>query len=146
VQGGADLVEAHEPRVARYVSGDYGCQPASDPAWMRFGHGHAIPFAVALCTMELSGAMDIMRPPAKADAHAPQMTLWSPLGAVWVGRYPGSRRSRKRLLSHRWAAQTHSTLGSRPLHILPHSQTRIAEPGARRLGPRLADRDYTAAC
>jgi len=135
VQGGADLVEAHEPRVARYVSGDYGCQPASDPAWMRFGHGHAIPFAVALCTMELSGAMDIMRSPAKADAHAPQMTLWSPLGAVWVAT----------LQSHRWAAQTHSTLGSRSLHILPHWQTRIAEPGARRLGPRLADRDYTAA-
>jgi hypothetical protein len=22
--GGADLVEAHEPRVARHVSGDYG--------------------------------------------------------------------------------------------------------------------------
>ena len=23
--GGADLVDAHEPRVARHVSGDYGC-------------------------------------------------------------------------------------------------------------------------
>ena len=34
-----DLVEAHEARVARHVSRDYGGQPSSDPTWMHFGHG-----------------------------------------------------------------------------------------------------------
>jgi hypothetical protein len=29
--GGANLVEAHEPRVPGYVSRDYGRQPAPDP-------------------------------------------------------------------------------------------------------------------
>ena len=28
--GRANLVETHEPRVASHVSGDYGCEPASD--------------------------------------------------------------------------------------------------------------------
>jgi hypothetical protein len=37
--GGADLIEAHEPRVACHVSGDYGRQPAYDPAWMCLSHG-----------------------------------------------------------------------------------------------------------
>ena len=37
--GGADLIEAHEPRVTRNVSGDYCRQPSSDPAWLDFGHG-----------------------------------------------------------------------------------------------------------
>jgi len=41
--GGAHLIEAHEPRVTRHVSGHYCSQPASDPAWMRFGHRNAIP-------------------------------------------------------------------------------------------------------
>jgi hypothetical protein len=36
--GGADLVEAHEPRVTGHVSSHYRRQPASDPAWMRLGH------------------------------------------------------------------------------------------------------------
>ena len=31
--GGADLIEPHEPRVARHVSRDYGREPASDPGW-----------------------------------------------------------------------------------------------------------------
>jgi len=47
--GGADPVEAHEPRVPGYVSRDYSGQPASDPAWIRFGHGTRSPFAGALC-------------------------------------------------------------------------------------------------
>jgi hypothetical protein len=37
--GGADLVEAHEPRVARNVSRDYRRQPASDPNWLLLLHG-----------------------------------------------------------------------------------------------------------
>ena len=32
--GGADLVEPHEPRVARHVSGDYCGEPASDASWL----------------------------------------------------------------------------------------------------------------
>jgi hypothetical protein len=32
--GGADLVEAHEPRVPGHVGRDYGRQPASDPSWL----------------------------------------------------------------------------------------------------------------
>ena len=32
--GRADLVEAHEPRVARDVSRDYGGEPASDTSWL----------------------------------------------------------------------------------------------------------------
>jgi hypothetical protein len=41
--GGADLVEAHEPRVARHVSGDYCRQPASDPNWLLLLHGSERP-------------------------------------------------------------------------------------------------------
>ena len=37
--GGADLVEAHEPRVACDVSGDYRRQSASDPTWLLLHHG-----------------------------------------------------------------------------------------------------------
>jgi hypothetical protein len=37
--GGADLIEAHEPRVARHVSGNYGRQSASDPTWLLLLHG-----------------------------------------------------------------------------------------------------------
>jgi hypothetical protein len=37
--GCADLVEAHEPRVACHVSRDYGRQPASDPNWLLMLHG-----------------------------------------------------------------------------------------------------------
>jgi hypothetical protein len=37
--GGANLVEAHEPRVPGYVSRDYGRQPAPDPTWMWLSHG-----------------------------------------------------------------------------------------------------------
>jgi hypothetical protein len=40
---GADLVEAHEPREARYVSGDYGGQPAFDTTWLLLLHGQAAP-------------------------------------------------------------------------------------------------------
>ena len=36
--GGADLVEAHEPRVARDVSRDYGGEPASDTNWLLLLH------------------------------------------------------------------------------------------------------------
>src|SRR5215472_17096358 len=50
--GGADLIEAHEPRVARNVSGYYGGQPASDPAWMRFGHDTQSRSRGALCTTD----------------------------------------------------------------------------------------------
>lgn len=32
--GRADLVEAHETRVARNVSRDYGSEPASDTRWL----------------------------------------------------------------------------------------------------------------
>jgi hypothetical protein len=39
--GRADLVEAHEPRVARHVSRDYGRQSASDPSWLLLLHGQA---------------------------------------------------------------------------------------------------------
>ena len=39
----ADFVEAHEPRVAHYISGHYCCQPASDPVWRCFGHGQRSP-------------------------------------------------------------------------------------------------------
>src|SRR5262249_46976017 len=45
--GSADLVEAHEPRVARHVSGHYCCQPASNPAWSLLLHGQAAPAAFA---------------------------------------------------------------------------------------------------
>src|SRR5262249_6539942 len=55
---GADLVETHEPRVACDISRDYGRQPASDPAWLRFGHGHASRSRQALYTTEAS-----MNPP-----------------------------------------------------------------------------------
>jgi hypothetical protein len=37
--GGADLVETHEPRVARDVSRDYGGEPASDTTWLFLLHG-----------------------------------------------------------------------------------------------------------
>ncbi len=37
--GGADLVEAHEARVASDVSRDYGGEPASDPSWLLLLHG-----------------------------------------------------------------------------------------------------------
>ena len=37
--GGADLVEAHEARVACDVSRDYGGEPASDPSWLLLLHG-----------------------------------------------------------------------------------------------------------
>ena len=37
--GGADLVEAHEPRVACDVSRDYGGEPASDTSWVLLFHG-----------------------------------------------------------------------------------------------------------
>jgi hypothetical protein len=43
--------------------------------------------------------------------HALQMTLRSPLRAVWAGRYPPSRRDLKRLQSHRSAVEAHSSLG-----------------------------------
>ena len=36
---GADLVEAHEPRVACDVSRDYGGEPASYPSWLVLFHG-----------------------------------------------------------------------------------------------------------
>jgi hypothetical protein len=36
--GGAHLVEAHEPRVARHVSRDYGGEPASDTTWLLLLH------------------------------------------------------------------------------------------------------------
>jgi hypothetical protein len=41
--GGADLVEAHEPRKASHVGGQYCRQPASDPLWRLLHHWHAIP-------------------------------------------------------------------------------------------------------
>ena len=49
--GGADLVEAHEPRVARHVSRDYGRQPASDPTWLLLLHGQAAPSDIILPEM-----------------------------------------------------------------------------------------------
>src|ERR1700754_2760874 len=36
--GGADLVEAHEARVARDVGRDYGGEPASDASWLVLLH------------------------------------------------------------------------------------------------------------
>jgi hypothetical protein len=39
--GGADLVEAHQPRVTGYVSRYYCRQPASDPNWLPLLHGQA---------------------------------------------------------------------------------------------------------
>ena len=43
--GGADLIEAHEPRVARHVSRDYRRQPASDPNWLLLLHAKHAPLA-----------------------------------------------------------------------------------------------------
>ena len=34
--GHVNLVEPHQPRVARYVSRYYGRQPASDPIWLLY--------------------------------------------------------------------------------------------------------------
>jgi hypothetical protein len=41
--GGANLVEAHEPRVAGNVGCHYGRQPASDPNWLFLLHRRAAP-------------------------------------------------------------------------------------------------------
>jgi hypothetical protein len=41
--GGANLVEAHEPRVACHVSRDYCSEPAADPNWLLLLHGQAAP-------------------------------------------------------------------------------------------------------
>jgi hypothetical protein len=41
--GGADLVEAHEPRKASHVGGQYRRQPASDSHWLLLHHWQAIP-------------------------------------------------------------------------------------------------------
>src|SRR6516225_6182415 len=38
---GADLIKAHEPRVACHVGCNYSCQPASDTAWLLLLHGQA---------------------------------------------------------------------------------------------------------
>jgi len=43
--GGADLIEAHEPRVARHVSRDYRRQPSSDPSWLLLLHAKHAPLA-----------------------------------------------------------------------------------------------------
>jgi hypothetical protein len=40
---GADLVEAHEPRVAGPVSGHYCGQPASDTNWLLLLNGQGAP-------------------------------------------------------------------------------------------------------
>ena len=41
--GRSDLVEAHEPRVARDISRDYGGEPASDPSWLVLLHEQHVP-------------------------------------------------------------------------------------------------------
>ena len=46
--GGADLVEAHEPRVACDVSRDYGGEPASDPTWLLVLHGKHVSYCEAI--------------------------------------------------------------------------------------------------
>jgi hypothetical protein len=48
--GSANFVEAHEPRVPGHISGHYRRQPASDPAWLHFGHGTQT-LRAALCTI-----------------------------------------------------------------------------------------------
>ena len=61
--GGADLVEAHETRVASYVSRDYGRQPASDPSWLLLLHGQATlatPFLPG-CRLRQSGLREARR-------------------------------------------------------------------------------------
>jgi hypothetical protein len=65
--GGADLVKAHEARVARHVSSDYGCQPASDPNWLLPLHGQA-------------ASADIM------SAQSAKCCLWQ----VWAWGRPSS--------------------------------------------------------
>ena len=53
--------------------------------------------------------MDKPPPTAPRENRCPclQMTLRNPLVGAWAGRYPPSRRSHKRLLSHRWTVQAY---------------------------------------
>jgi hypothetical protein len=46
--GGADLVEAHEARVASDISRDYGGEPASDANWVLTLHGKHVPSCEAI--------------------------------------------------------------------------------------------------
>ena len=73
--GGADLVEAHEPRVARHVSRDYRRQPASDPSWLLLLHGQAAPAAPSCpdAACRQSGLREVrrqqMEPLAPGEVH-----------------------------------------------------------------------------
>ena len=45
------FVIVHETRIARHVSGDYCCQPASDTTWLLLLHDQAAPGGIILLEM-----------------------------------------------------------------------------------------------
>jgi hypothetical protein len=64
------LVMVHQSRVARYVSRNYGRQPASNPAWMRFGHGPRSPSRSIMYDGAVGCHRDTTRSRANTDGHA----------------------------------------------------------------------------
>ena len=108
--GGADLIEAHKPRVTSHVSGDYGRQSASDPTWLLLFHTNHAPLCVTLCLPDFTygGQSGAGEPVASTKDIGPTGPLCPP------GKRSGARSARPTV----FRGALHVALGPLSPHVL----------------------------